>query len=82
MAECKSVEILSSNLKKLLILHLILKTRFLTATEFVFSIMWFILVNIWRENLPKYGKVITNSLLGTVLTIVLKCQSMFCLKII
>ena len=34
----------------------------------LFFILRLILVRIWRDNLPKYGRTITKFFLGTVLT--------------
>ena len=69
MPERKNDGILSLNVKKLLILHLVWKTniRILQYGSLLF-IMRLILVRIWRDNLPKYGRPITKFFLGTVLT--------------
>ena len=69
MPEHKNDGILSLNIKKLLILHLVWKTNRILQYGSLFFIMRLILVRIWRDNLPKYGRPITNFLLGTVLTI-------------
>ena len=66
MPDRRNDGILSLNVKKLLILYLIWKTNLQYGS--LFFIMRLILVCIWRDNLPKYGRPITNSFLGTVLT--------------
>ena len=68
MEERKNDEILSLNVKKLLILHLVWKTSRILKYGSLFFIMRLILVRIWRNNLPKYGRAITKFFLGTVLT--------------
>ena len=68
MPECKNDGILLLNLKKLLILHLVWKTNWILQYGSLFFIMQLILVRIWRDNLPKYGRPITKFFLGTVLT--------------
>ena len=67
MSERKSNGILSLNVKKLLILHLVLKTNRILQYGSLFFIMRLIIVHISRDNLPKYGRAITKFLLGTVL---------------
>ena len=69
MPERKNDKILSLNVKKLLILHLVWKTNRILQYGSLFFIMRLILVRIWRDNLPKYGRVITKFFLGTVVTI-------------
>ena len=68
MPERKDDGILSLNVKKLLILHLVWKTNRILQYGSLFFIMKLILVHIWRDNLPKYGRPITKFYLGTVLT--------------
>ena len=68
MPERKNNGILSLNVKKLLILHLVWKTNRILQYGSLFFIMRLILVRIWRDNLPKYGRPITKFFLGTVLT--------------
>ena len=68
MPERKNDGILSLNVKKLLILHLVWKTNRILQYGSLFFIMRLILVRIWRGNLPKYGRTITKFFLGTVLT--------------
>ena len=68
MPERKNDGILSLNVKKLLILHLVWKTNRILQYGSLFFIMRLILVRIWRDNLPKYGRAITKLFLGTVLT--------------
>ena len=68
MPERKNDGILSLNVKKLLILHLVWKTNRILQYGSLFFIMRLILVRIWRDNLPKYGRPITKFFLGTVLT--------------
>ena len=68
MLECKNDGTLSLNVKELLILHLVWKTNRILQYGSLFFIMRLILVRIWRDNLPKYGRPITKFLLGTVLT--------------
>ena len=67
MPERKNDGILSLNVKKLLILHLVWKTNRILQYGSLFFIMRLILVRIWRDNLPKYGRAITKLFLGTVL---------------
>ena len=67
MPECKNDGILLLNLKKLLILHLVWKTNWILQYGSLFFIMQLILVRIWRDNLPKYGRAITKFFLGIVL---------------
>ena len=68
MLERENDGILSFNVKKLLILHLLWKTNRILQYGSLFFIMQLILARIWRENLPKYGTAITKFFLGTVLT--------------
>ena len=70
MPERKNDGILSLNIKKLLILHLVWKTNQILQYRNL------ILVRIWRENLPKYGRAITKPFLGTVLTTIYSCSFM------
>ena len=70
MPERKNDGILSSNVKKLIILHFVLKTNQILQYGSLVFFMQFILKPIWRENLPKYGRAITRSILDTVLTTV------------
>ena len=67
MPERKNDGILSLNVKKLLILHLVWKTNRILQYGSLFFIMRLILVRIWRDNLPKHGGAITKFFLGTVL---------------
>ena len=60
MPERKNDGILSFNVKKLLILHLVWKTNRKLQYGSLFFIMQLILVRIWRDNLPKYGRPITK----------------------
>ena len=68
MPERKNNGVLSLNVKKLLILRLVWKTNRILQYGSLFFITRLILVDIWRDNLPKYGKAITKFFLGTVLT--------------
>ena len=68
MPERKDDEILSLNVKKLLILHLVWKTNRILQYGSLFLIIRLILVLIWRDNLPEYGRAITKFFLGTILT--------------
>ena len=68
MPERKNDGILSLNVKKLLILHLVWKTNRILQYGSLFFIMRLVLVCIWRDNLPKYGRDITKFFKGTVLT--------------
>ena len=68
MLERENDGILSFNVKKLLILHLLWKTNRILQYGSLFFIMQLILVRIWRNNLRKYGRAITKFFLGTVLT--------------
>ena len=68
MPERKNDGILSLNVKKLLILNLVWETNRMLQYGSLFFIMQLILVPIWRDNLPKYGRAITKFFLGTVLT--------------
>ena len=68
MPEHKNDAILSLNVKKLLILHLVWKINQILHYESLFFIMQLLLVRIWRDNLPKYGRAIIKFFLGTVLT--------------
>ena len=68
MPERKNDGILSLNVKKLLILHLVWKTNRILQYGSLFFIMRLILVRIWRDDLAKYGRPITKFFLGTVLT--------------
>ena len=69
MPEHKNDGILSLNVKKLLILLLVWKTNWILQYGSLFFIMRLILVRIWRDNLPKYGRAITKFFLGTVVAI-------------
>ena len=60
MLEYKDDGILSLNVKKLLILHLVWKTNQILQYGSLFFIMPLIIVRIWRDNLPKYGRAITK----------------------
>ena len=68
MLECKNDGTLSLNVKELLILHLVWKTNRILQYGSLFFIMRLILVRIWIENLPKYGRAITKFFSGTVVT--------------
>ena len=68
MPERKNDGILSLNVKKLLILHLVWKANWILQNGSLFFIMQLILVRIWRDDLSKYGRAITKLFLGTVLT--------------
>ena len=68
MPERKNDGILSLNVKKLLILHLVWKTNRILQYGSLFFIMQLILVRIWRDNLSQYGRAIAKFFLGTVLT--------------
>ena len=68
MPEPKNDGILSLNVKKLQILHLVWKTNRILQYGSFFFIMQFILVRIWRDKLPEYGRPITKFFLETVLT--------------
>ena len=68
MPERKNDGILYLNVKKLLILPLAWKTNRVLQYGSLFFIMRLILVHIWRDNLPKYGKPITKFFLGTTQT--------------
>ena len=68
MPERKNDGILSLNVKKLLILHLVWKTNQTLQYRSLFFIMQLIFVRIWRDNLPIYGRAITKSFVVTVLT--------------
>ena len=70
MLERKNDGILSLNVKKLLILHLVWKTNQILQYGSLIFIMPLFLVRIWRDNLPKHGSAITNSFLDAVLTTV------------
>ena len=67
MLERKNDGILSLNVKKLLILHLVWKTNQILQYGSLFFIMRLFLVRIWRDNLPKHSSAITNSFLGALL---------------
>ena len=67
MPEPKSYGILSLNVKTLLILHLVWKTNPILQYGSLFFFMQLILVRIWGDNLPKYGRPVTKFFLGTVL---------------
>ena len=67
MPERKNDGILSLNIKKILILHLVGKTNWILQYGSLFFIMPLILLRISRNNLPKYGRAITKFFLGTVL---------------
>ena len=69
LSECQNDGILSLNVKKLLILHLVWKTNCILQCSSLFFIMQLILVLIWKYNLPKHGRTITQFFLGTVLNI-------------
>ena len=69
MLERKNDGILSFNVKKLLILHLVWKANRISHDDSLFFIMRLILVSTWRDNLPKYGRAITKFFIGTVLII-------------
>ena len=58
MPEIKDDGILSLNVKELLILHLVWETNRILQYGSLFFIMRLILVRIWRDNLPKYGRAI------------------------
>ena len=68
MPEYKNDGMLSLNVKKVLILHLVWKTNQILQYGSLFFIMRLIFVHIWRDNLSKYGRAITTFFLGTVLT--------------
>ena len=69
MPERKNDGILSLNVKKVTNLaHRLEKQIEYYSMGVYFFIMRLILVRIWRDNLPKYGKPITKFFLGTVLT--------------
>ena len=68
MPERKNDGILSLNVKKLLILHLLWKTNRILLYGSLFFITRLILVDIWRDNLPKYGRAIAKFFSGNVLT--------------
>ena len=51
-----------------LIVHLIWKTNRILQYGSLFFIMRLILVRIWSDNLPKYGRAISKFFLRTVLT--------------
>ena len=76
MPEPKNDGILSLNVKKLLILHLVWKTNRILQYVSLFFIMRLILVCIWRDKLPKYSRAITKFFLGTVLTTGLGASSL------
>ena len=59
MPKRKNDEILSLNVKRLLILHLVWKTNWILHYGSLFFFMRLILVRIWRDKLPKYGTAIT-----------------------
>ena len=54
--------------KKLLILHLVCKTNPILQYRSLFFSIQLIFTQIWRDNLPKYGRTITKFFLGTILT--------------
>ena len=60
MPERKNDGILSLNVKKLLILHLVWKANQILQYRSLFFIMRLILVRIWRDKLPEYGRPITK----------------------
>ena len=60
--------ILSLNVKKLLILHLVWITNWILQYRSLFFIMQLILLPIWRDNFAKYGGAITKYFLGIILT--------------
>ena len=60
MSEREKNGILSLNVKKFLIVHLVWKTDRILQYESLFFITGLILVPIWRGNLPKYGRAITS----------------------
>ena len=68
MPKRKNDDILSLNVKRLLILHLVWKTNQILHYGSLFFFMRLILVRIWRDKLPKYGWVITKFFSGTALT--------------
>ena len=68
MPERKNDGILSLNVKKLLILHLVWKANRILQYGSFFFIIRLILVRIWGDNLPKYCRAITKFFLGTALT--------------
>ena len=68
MPERKNDVILSLNVKKLLMLQLVWKTNRILQCGSLFFTMRLILVRIWRDNLPKYGRAITKFFLSTVPT--------------
>ena len=68
MPERKKDGILSLNVKKVLILHLVWNTNRILQYGSLFFIMQLIIVRIWRGNLPKNDGPITKFFLGTVLT--------------
>ena len=68
MPKRKNDEILSSNVKKLLIVYLVWKTNRILHYGSVFFFMRLILVRIWRDKLPKYGRAIAKFFLGTALS--------------
>ena len=68
MLERKNDRILSLDIKKLLILHLIWKINGILQYGSLLFIMGLILVRIWRDNLAKYGRTITKFFISTVLT--------------
>ena len=67
MSKHKNDGILSLNVKKLLILDLVWRTTRILHYGSLLFIIQLILVRIWRNNLPKYGRTITKSFLGTAL---------------
>ena len=50
------------------VMHLVWKKNRILHYGSLFFIMRLILVRIWRDNLPKFGRAITKFFLGTVLT--------------
>ena len=68
MLEYKNAGILSLDVEKSLILHLVWKTDRILQYGSLFFIMRLVLVPIWRDNLLKYGSAITKFFLGTVIT--------------
>ena len=68
MPKRKNDEILSLNVKRLLILHLVWKTNWILHYGSLFFFMRLILVRIWRDKLPKYGTAITKFFSGTART--------------
>ena len=68
MPERKNDRILSLNVKKVLMLHLVWKANWILQYGSLFFIVRLILGRICRDNLPKYGRTIIKLFLGTALT--------------